>query len=99
MEVLHPLLNTMMIEHGYGRVLSRTSLPLRIRELCVLAVLAGQSVAPQLTSHMRGAIKCGATPEEVKAVISQTHLAWGKEAQEVADAVHEGCVRGSKAAL
>jgi hypothetical protein len=48
MEQLHPVLDAMMLEHGYGRVLSRPGLSLRLRELCVIAALAGQDVAPQL---------------------------------------------------
>jgi alkylhydroperoxidase/carboxymuconolactone decarboxylase family protein YurZ len=48
MEQLHPVLDDMMLEYGYGRVLSRPGLSLRLRELCVVAALAGQDVAPQL---------------------------------------------------
>ncbi len=48
MKQLHPVLDIMMLEHGYGRVLSRPGLSLRLRELCVVAALAGQDVAPQL---------------------------------------------------
>jgi hypothetical protein len=48
MKQLHPVLDVMMLEHGYGRVLSRPGLTLRLRELCVVAALAGQDVAPQL---------------------------------------------------
>ena len=66
MAALHPLLDRMMIENGYGRVMSRTGeLSMRMRELCVVAALSGQNVAPQLTSHIRGAMRCGASEEEV----------------------------------
>jgi alkylhydroperoxidase/carboxymuconolactone decarboxylase family protein YurZ len=47
---LHPVLDTLMLEHGYGRVLSRPGLSLRLRELCVIAVLVGQDVSPQLVN-------------------------------------------------
>mmetsp|Transcript_46104 Transcript_46104/g.144645 ORF Transcript_46104/g.144645 Transcript_46104/m.144645 type:complete len:99 (-) Transcript_46104:68-364(-) len=86
MKQLHPILDAMMIEHGYGAVLSRPTLSLRLRELCVVAILAGQQVAPQLNSHIRGALRAGASEEEVRTVIAQTHLAWGEEAQEEANA-------------
>ncbi len=55
-----------MVEIGYGRILSRPGLTLRERELCVIAVLAGQNVAPQLSSHLRGAMRAGATAEAVR---------------------------------
>jgi len=35
-------LSLTQIENGYGRVLARPGLSLRLRELCVLAILAGQ---------------------------------------------------------
>ena len=78
---MHPVLDAMMIENGYGRVLSRPGLALRVRELCVLAILAGQDVAPQLNSHIRGALRVGASRAEVVAVLEQTSLAWGPDAQ------------------
>lgn len=38
-------------------------------ELCVLAVLSGQNVRPQLISHVLGAVRCGATWRECKDVL------------------------------
>lgn len=90
---LHPVLDTLMLEHGYGRVLSRPGLSLRLRELCVIAVLVGQDVSPQLASHLRGAIRAGATAEEVSAVIAQTELAWGPVAAAQAVATLESIDR------
>ena len=86
---MHPVLDAMMIENGYGRVLSRPGLSLRLRELCVLAILAGQDVAPQLNSHIRGAMRSGASRDEVVAVLEQTGLAWGQEAKQQAMATLE----------
>lgn len=89
MNDMHPVLDRMMIENGYGRVLARPGLSLRLRELCVIAILAGQDVAPQLNSHIRGAIRVGATKEEVLAVLEQTSLVWGHDAQLQAIATFE----------
>lgn len=55
---LHPVLDTLMLEHGYGRVLSRPGLTLRLRELCVIAVLVGQDVSPQLVRNNVRASQC-----------------------------------------
>lgn len=89
MGTMHPLLDNMMVEHGYGRVLSRPNLSLRLRELAVIAVLAGLDCAPQLNSHLRGAVRVGASEAEVKAVLAQTRMVWGEEAQAQADATLE----------
>ena len=55
---------------GYGRVLSRPGLDARLRELSVLPVLAAQAAWPQLQSHAAGAIRCGASVDEVWATLS-----------------------------
>jgi len=84
---LHPDIDRWMVEIGYGRILSRPGLTLRERELCVIAVLAGQNVAPQLSSHLRGAMRAGATPVECTAILEQTDLVWGPEARRQVDIV------------
>jgi 4-carboxymuconolactone decarboxylase len=85
--VLHPALDAWMVEMGYGRVLSRPGLSLAERELCVLAVLCGQNVAPQLMSHVHGALHAGASSSEILAVLGQTSVVWGSEAQAQVDTV------------
>lgn len=62
----HPALDRWMIEEGYGKVLGRPGLPLATRELCIVALLAGEGREPQLHSHLRGALHAGATPAEVE---------------------------------
>jgi alkylhydroperoxidase/carboxymuconolactone decarboxylase family protein YurZ len=71
MRDIHPVLDKLMVrtsnptdrvliykvDHGYGRVMSRPGLDLPLRELCVVAVLSGQHVEPQLESHLRGALR------------------------------------------
>lgn len=66
---LHPDMDRWMVEEGYGRVLGRPGLELRVRELCIVAQLAGSGYGPQLHSHLRGALNAGASPEEVEAAL------------------------------
>jgi 4-carboxymuconolactone decarboxylase len=66
---LHRDLDRWMLRDGYGRVLGRPGLALRDRELCVVALLCGQDAEPQLYSHLRGALRVGATDDEVEAVL------------------------------
>lgn len=62
---LHPALDAWMVVEGYGKVLSRPALDLRRRELCIVAACAAAEQRPQLRSHLRGALNCGATREEL----------------------------------
>jgi len=59
--VLHPDLAGLMVEIGYGRVLSRPRLDGRTRELVAVAVLAALGWERQLVSHLLGATRFGAT--------------------------------------
>jgi 4-carboxymuconolactone decarboxylase len=66
----HPDLADWILADGYGRVLSRPGLPIRERELIVVAVLAALKLPKQLESHVRGALRVGASEREVAAVQS-----------------------------
>ena len=74
MSSLHPDFDRWMVMTGYGRVLSRPGLDARLRELAVLPVLAAQGAWPQLQSHAAGAIRCGATADEVWATMASWAL-------------------------
>lgn len=65
--VLHPDLAVMMLEQGYGRVLSRAGLAAADRELVAVAVLAAGGWERQLVSHLLGAVRLGARPVAVRA--------------------------------
>jgi 4-carboxymuconolactone decarboxylase len=67
---LHPDLERWMLSEGYGKVLGRSGLPLRVRELCIIAVLSAQDAPRQLYSHLRGALNAGAQPAEVEAALA-----------------------------
>jgi 4-carboxymuconolactone decarboxylase len=66
---LHPALDEWMVVEGYGKILSRPGLELRLRELCIVAscVAAGQD--RQLHSHLHGALNTESTPAEVSAAL------------------------------
>lgn len=63
---LHPALDEWMVTDGYGKVLSRPGLSLAQRELCILATCAASEQLPQLRSHLRGALNCGAARDDVE---------------------------------
>ncbi|NJD19178.1 MAG: carboxymuconolactone decarboxylase family protein [Gemmatimonadetes bacterium] len=63
---LHPDMERWMVHEGYGKVLGRAGLDLRMRELCIVALLAALDVPKQLYSHLRGALHAGASPPEVE---------------------------------
>lgn len=64
----HPELKNWILEHAYGRVLSRPALSPKQRELASVAALVVSRQWKQLLSHLRGAIRCGASTEEITAV-------------------------------
>ena len=66
---LHPTLDEWMIVDGYGKVLSRPGVDLRIRELCIVAACAVSGQQRQLHSHLHGARNAGASVGELAAVL------------------------------
>ena len=66
---LHPELAEWMLTEGYGKVLGRSGLGLPERELRIVAILAGLDAAPQLHSHLRGALNAGAAVDDVAAAL------------------------------
>lgn len=67
---LHPDMEAWMVVEGYGKVLGRPGVDLGTRELCIIALLAQQDAAPQLYSHLRGALNVGVAEAEVEAAIA-----------------------------
>jgi 4-carboxymuconolactone decarboxylase len=60
------------VGHTFGAVMSRPGLDLRTRELatvCMLAAMGG--LEPQLTFHVGGALRAGATPTEIVEAVTQ----------------------------
>jgi 4-carboxymuconolactone decarboxylase len=67
---LHPALDLWMLTDGYGKVLSRPGLTLAQRELCIVAACAASEQQPQFRSHLRGALNCGATYDDLAQTLS-----------------------------
>ncbi len=65
----HPDFERWIESHAYGRILSRPGLDPRARELLAVAGLAALGQDRQMASHARGALRCGAAAEDVRAVI------------------------------
>jgi 4-carboxymuconolactone decarboxylase len=68
---LHPDLARWMVVEGYGKVLGRPGLELRVRELCITALLAVLGATRQLHSHLRGSLNTGASPEQVEEALAR----------------------------
>lgn len=66
---LHPALDDWMIVEGYGKILSRQGMELRLRELCIVAACAAMGQDRQLHSHLHGALNAGAPSGEVAATL------------------------------
>lgn len=66
----HPDLGRWIAEHAYGRALVRPGLSPAQRELLAVAALVASGQERQLASHARGAVRCGASPADVRALPS-----------------------------
>ncbi|MFT4542006.1 MAG: alkylhydroperoxidase/carboxymuconolactone decarboxylase family protein YurZ [Planctomycetota bacterium] len=66
---LHPDFALWVAEHAYARVLARPGLAADRRELLAAAALIATRQDRQLASHARGAIRCGASPDELFALL------------------------------
>ncbi len=66
---LHPDMERWMVIEGYGKVLGRPELPLDVRELCIVGLLAVLGVPKQLYSHLRGALNVGASVDRIVAAL------------------------------
>ncbi|MFO7892537.1 MAG: carboxymuconolactone decarboxylase family protein [Longimicrobiales bacterium] len=91
---IHPELDAWAVVEGYGKVLGRPGLELKLRELCIAAQLSGTDASRQLHSHLRGCLNVGATADEVDAALRAVEDVVGdrraREARRVWDRVREG---------
>lgn len=69
-----PDLSEWLVLEGYGKVLGRSGLSFKERELCIVAVLAALKYDEQLYSHINGAYRTKATVVEIKRVIANLNL-------------------------
>lgn len=76
----HPVLEEAVLEDAYGRILARPRLEARTRELLAVCALTAGRLPLQLESHLRGALRCGAALEDVRAAVELGGLVGGAEA-------------------
>ncbi len=69
LEGLSPDFSSWIAGHAYQTVLARPGLPAAGRELLAVAALAATGHDRQLASHVRGAVRLGARPEDVMQTI------------------------------
>jgi 4-carboxymuconolactone decarboxylase len=88
---LHEDLAEWMVVEGYGKVLGRPGLDLRVRELCIAALLTVLDAPVQLRSHLRGSLNAGASVAEVedtlKVALAYADAAAARRARETWSAV------------
>jgi len=58
-----------LLDHAYGHVLSRPGLDPALRELLSICVLAALDQPAQFESHVRGALRLGATTEDLSSAL------------------------------
>ncbi len=80
-----------ILEHAYGRVLSRPGLDPALRELLSICALAALDQPAQFESHARGALRLGATQSELLSALDV--------ASELAPAAHIERARSAARAL
>lgn len=59
-------------ENCWGSVWARDTLPLKTRSIITIATLAALKSPTELKGHVRGALRNGCTPEEIREVLLHT---------------------------
>ena len=77
LEQLDPDLAKLVFEVAYDTVLARPNLDLKTRELLAVTALLSVGSENELKTHMRGAMNCGATFDELKESILQAAMFLG----------------------
>lgn len=62
---------------AYDEVIAREGLDLRTRELLAITALMSVGSASEIKTHIKGALNCGATVEEIKESILQAAMFLG----------------------
>ena len=68
------------VEFGWGEVWSRPGLPLKTRSFLSIAYLAASGKLDELGAHVAGAVRNGASREEIREVLLQAALYCGMPA-------------------
>jgi 4-carboxymuconolactone decarboxylase len=70
LRALDPELPDWVLEDAYGKVLARPVLSAAERERLAVVLLAAQGLRNQLRGHVLGALRCGATRDQVEASLA-----------------------------
>ncbi len=85
----HPTLAEAVLVDAYGRVLAREGIEPRVRELMAITALATVSLPRQLESHVRGALRAGASIGQLRGAAALAGAIAGSAALDVATAAIE----------
>ncbi len=69
-----PDLADLILRVAYGEVFERPQLDLRTRELLAVALLSALGAERELPTHLRGALRCGASVAELRETILQVAM-------------------------
>jgi len=70
-------LQELVTEYAWGSIWTREGLAPRDRSLITIAMLAGMSRPDELRLHVRGALRNGCTPDEIRETILQAAIYCG----------------------
>jgi 4-carboxymuconolactone decarboxylase len=76
-----------LTDYAWGAVWSRPGLDRRTRSCITVALLAALRARDELATHIRGALRNGVTPDELREVLLQTAIYAGVPAANTAFAV------------
>lgn len=71
-------------QHGWGATWQRNGLNLKTRSLVTIGMLAALKAPTELTGHIRGALRNGATKEEIQEVLLHSAVYCGAPAAQEA---------------
>jgi alkylhydroperoxidase/carboxymuconolactone decarboxylase family protein YurZ len=63
-----------LIVEGYGKVLGRTGLTLKEREICIVSILSALKFKDQLYSHINGSVKVKASVDLITRTINNLEI-------------------------
>jgi len=77
-------MQTYINEHGWGATWQQSGIDLKTRSLITIAMLTALKAPTELTGHIRGALRNGATKEEIQEVLLHSAVYCGAPAAQEA---------------